>query len=358
MNNRELFFSTVRHVYTGSYLFYCKFSPEISKAIRQELQLAPDTDLQKYFGMMQSYGVWLRPKDELPKQDVYLKYYRDMEIPQNAFIDHLGVLQIPSKSGDYHFTKIVSPLRNVSGLRGVIDYPFEYNFDYDPSQMEEDVRHAKANDQIALVALGSMYEDAWQIRGYEEFLMDMMDESPICDYILDRIFDIKLRRAVYAARAGAELLTSGDDVANQRTLMFSKEIWRKYIKSRWAKIYQAARDINPNIQIKYHSDGNVTDIIPELIEIGVTILNPVQPECVDVAAVKEAFGKKLVLDGTVGTQTTLPFGTPDDVRNVVRSRKKEVGYDGGIILAPTHMVEPEVPLENILAFIDECKKSS
>lgn len=349
----ELFKATVNHEYTGEFLFYCKFSQHSKQKILEHFNLK-NADLSEYFGMMQAGAVWLRPSTNVPTTSDFTRYYNDIEIPEGAFINHFGILEVPAKA--FHFTKMISPLRNAESMDDVIDFPFLQNDDYDDSFMDNDVKSAHSQGKVALCALGSMYEDAWQIRGYEDFLMDMMDDSPICSFLLDNIFKIKLNRAVAAARAGADLLTCGDDVANQQSMMFSKEIWRKYIKSRWAQVFKAARDIKPDIQIKYHSDGNVTDIVDELIEIGITILNPIQPECVNVNNLKEKYGKQLVFDGTIGTQTTLPFGTAQDVRDLVKLRKKEIGYDGGIILAPTHMVEPEVPLENILAFIDACKK--
>jgi uroporphyrinogen decarboxylase len=106
----------------------------------------------------------------------------------------------------------------------------------------------------------------------------------------------------------------------------------------------------------YHSDGNIAEIIPELIEIGVDVLNPVQPECVDVLEVKRRYGDRLVLDGTIGTQTVMPFGTPEDVRACVRGRVETLAGDGALILAPTHTLEPEVPTENVLAFAEACRE--
>jgi len=139
-------------------------------------------------------------------------------------------------------------------------------------------------------------------------------------------------------------------------MMFSLDIWRYFQKDRWAKIYQEIRKINPNIKVWYHSDGNVSDIIGELIEIGVDILNPVQPECLDPFEVKKKYGKNIVIDGAIGTQTVLPFGTPDDVKKAVREAAEILGADGGYILSPSHVIEPEVPIENIRAFIDTAKE--
>ncbi|HEX2999468.1 MAG TPA: uroporphyrinogen decarboxylase family protein, partial [Armatimonadota bacterium] len=112
------------------------------------------------------------------------------------------------------------------------------------------------------------------------------------------------------------------------------------------------RSINPDIKVWYHSDGNIGAIVPELIEIGVDILNPVQPECLNLSFLKKEYGRNLVFDGTIGTQTTLPFGTPEEVRRVVGERMELLGGDGALMLSPTHVLEPEVPLENIRAFVE------
>lgn len=149
---------------------------------------------------------------------------------------------------------------------------------------------------------------------------------------------------------------ANDDVANQRSLMFSIGMWRTFMKPRWAEVFSLARDIKPDIQIWYHSGGNIEEIVPELIEIGVTMLNPVQPECLDPVSLKRRCGGALVFDGTIGTQTTMPFAEPHEVRRVVEERVRTLGRDGALILSPTHVLEPDVPLENVRAFIEAVEK--
>lgn len=144
----------------------------------------------------------------------------------------------------------------------------------------------------------------------------------------------------------------GDDVSTQLGMMMSPEMWRKYLKPRLDRVIKAAKDVKPDIMIFYHGDGNLQEIIPELIEIGVEILNPVQPECMDPVEIKQKFGNRLSFWGTIGTPTTMPFGTPDEVRRVCRRNIEEVGKGGGLVLSPTHVLEPEVPWENIQAFIE------
>lgn len=128
--------------------------------------------------------------------------------------------------------------------------------------------------------------------------------------------------------------------------------WREFLKPRLAKVIRAAKSVSPAMLIFYYGDGNLQAIIPELIEIGVEILNPIQPECMDPVIIKKQYGERLSFWGTLGTQTTMPFGTAVEVRQVCQKMFQEVGHGGGLGLAPTHVLEPEVPWANIQAFVD------
>jgi len=348
-----LFKATVNHEKHDGVLFYANFTPDLERRLRKYLGLDDDVDLREYFGMYQPINVTLRPPKGYKKPD-YSKYFADMEIPEGAFINHLGVLEIPGSM--YHFTRYVSPLRNAQTLKDLEDFVYPNVDGYEEDHMKAQVDELHSKNKVACCHITHMYEDAWQIRGYEPFLMDMISQPDMCEFILDRICERNIKKAEAAARAGVDVLYTGDDIANQRTLMFSIDLWRKFMKPRWAKVYEAARRIKKDIQIWYHSDGNIMEVIPELIEIGVTILNPLQPECLDPVEVKALYGDKIVIDGTIGTQTIMPFGTADDVRIKVREMKEKLGYDGALILSPTHVLEPEVPIENVLAFVDECRK--
>ncbi len=352
MTQIERFQCTINHQAHDELLFYARFSPSSEKAILEATGCKSYMELKEQYGMFNPYPAYLRPSKNPIAAPDYSKYYEDLEIPEGSTINNLGVLEVPGSS--FHFTKIISPLRNAETLKEIEDYPFLDLSHMDSSFFEEDVKQARLAKTVSFCSLGSIYEAAWMMRGYESFLMDMMSEPENCDVMLDRMCDTWESLAIIAAKAGVDLLTCGDDVANQKTLMFSKDIWRKFIKPRWARVFKAAKSINPDIQIKYHSDGNVEEIISELIDIGVTILNPCQPECMDLVSIKSKYGKNVVFDGTIGTQTTLPFGTPSDVRKEVTRVKKELGYDGGIIIAPSHKVEPEVTTENVLAFLETC----
>lgn len=355
MTQLELFRLTCAHEPHEAVLFYANFTPEAKKAITKHLGLENDTDIREKTGMFNPAGVNLRNSGPLEKPD-FSGYYEGVQQPEGSRIDSIGVLHVPGSM--YHFTHRISPLRNATTLAEVESFPFPDTSRATGEHMKSEVDAAHARGKVAQLSVTHMYEESWQVRGYEEFLMDMHTNPEICEYVLDRFTERNIRRAEAAARAGVDLLRTGDDVANQQNMMFSVDHWRTFIKSRWAKVYSAARAIHPDIKIWYHSDGNIEAIIPELIEIGVDILNPVQPECMDLISLKKEYGDQLVFDGTIGTQTTMPFGTPEDVTKCVRERRQTLGKDGALILSPTHILEPEVPPENMVAFFDACTQTS
>ena len=359
MTSFDIFRATVEHQPHEKFFFHASFTSDLSHRVFEYFGVDSGKELFQMFDAPEIRGVGVNERSDLPEHD-FTQYYHDLELPGGFNLDeHIsgrGVLLMPGSM--YHFTRRISPLRNATTLAEVEAFPLPKpeNYAFDPAAMKLQAESAQADGFPVSCGTGHMYEEAWQIRGYEEFLMDMIAEPEIPDYILEQFCLKNIAIAEAAANAGVDLLNIADDVANQNSLMFSTELWRKFIKSKWARVIDAARAIKPDIEVWYHTDGNVEAIIPELIEIGITILNPVQPECMDVGQLKKKYGDKLVFDGTVGTQSTMPFGDADEVRRVIRERKKIIGADGALIISPTHTLEPEVPIENVEAFLDECRK--
>lgn len=187
-------------------------------------------------------------------------------------------------------------------------------------------------------------------------MADMADADPKASFILDKITGISIARAEAYARAGADVICMGDDVGMQNSTMMSRDMYREWLQPRLAQVIAAAKRIKPDVLIMYHSCGFVTPFIPDLMEAGVDILNPVQPECMDFASIHAEFGDRLSFNGTLGTQTTMPFGSAEDVRNTVRRNLDLAGETGGLVVCPTHVLEPEVPWENVEAYIRACKE--
>jgi uroporphyrinogen-III decarboxylase len=148
-----------------------------------------------------------------------------------------------------------------------------------------------------------------------------------------------------------DMIWIGDDVGAQRSMIMSPRHWRRFLKPRMANFISTLKAINPMVKVAYHSDGNLLPIIPELIEIGLDVLNPIQPMCMDPADLKERYGDRLCFWGSVDEQQTLPFGSQEDVESEIRTRLRTVGKGGGLIIGPTHHVQLDTPMENFWAMI-------
>jgi uroporphyrinogen decarboxylase len=312
-------------------------------------------DPEKYFGVeVRFVGMDVPPErvaaDLAYRQQAFGRYYTDL--PADATLTEWGTAHVPGTY--YHFTQIVPPARAFDALDQFETYPIP--------PWDEPWRDAYVAQRIAgfhgqdLAVAGAMavtiFEVAWQIRGMEELFHDFRYDPAFAECLLDRITATRCRQARFFAEHDVDVLILGDDVSMQTGMLMSPATWRKWFKGRMRRIIESALSVKPGLPVFYHSDGNPSAIIPELIEIGVTILNPVQPECIDPVAVKQQYGNRLALWGTIGTQTTMPFGTPDDVRAEVKRRIETVGQDGGLILGPTHSLEPDVPWENIVALYE------
>ncbi len=198
----------------------------------------------------------------------------------------------------------------------------------------------------------TIFETAWALRGFQQLLLDLAINPDLVSQLLDIPHQYHLAVAKKLTQIGVDMIFLGDDVGTQNKMLISPEMWRIFLKPRMAAIIAELKAINPDLKVAYHTDGNVEPIIPELIEIGLDVLNPIQPASMDPAKIKNAYGDKLCFWGTIDEQHTLPFGTQDDVSNEVKTRLKTVGYDGGLILAPTHAIQLDTPLENFWAMVD------
>ncbi len=201
---------------------------------------------------------------------------------------------------------------------------------------------------------GELFETAWRLRGFQNFLMDMVERKELANYLLDQLTAVLTHSTLLLARAGVDVLLLDDDVAQPSGLLISPETWREYFRPRLARVIRAARAVSPDLLVFYHSDGDFTRLIPDLIEIGVNVINPVQPDCMDAVTIKHRFGGRLALWGAVGTAGLWDHGTPQEVRAEVRERIATLGEGGGFLVAPAYDVD-FTPFENIVAFFDGVK---
>lgn len=286
----------------------------------------------------------------------FSRYYEGKSLKKGYYLDNLGVAHEPGSVE--HFTHRVSPLvGSDTTTKDIEEYPMsdrEADYRYEGKDKHVSDIHKKGYAVCAWV--GHTFESAWQIRGMEDMLMNFYDNPKLAHTLLERIAEKNIVASRKFTEAKVDIVMLGDDVGTQTGMMMSPDIWREFLKPRLERQIKAAKDVNPDVLTWYHSDGNIEVIIPDLIEIGLDILNPVQPECMDPVMIKNKYGDELSFWGAIGTQSTMPFGTPQDVKDVVKNMIEKVGHDGGLVLAPTHVLEPEVPWENIDAFVEACKE--
>jgi len=194
-----------------------------------------------------------------------------------------------------------------------------------------------------------LWENAWQLLGFNEAMRLMLRDPAKFERVLDGIDRIRLEEAKLLCDLGVDVIYDGDDVGMQKGMMMSPQLWRRFLKPRYERL---ARVIHRRgAFFMFHSDGWIEPIVPDLIEVGVDILNPVQPECMDPYRLKELYGDELSFHGTISVQTTLPFASPAEVEALVRERIERMGPTG-FILAPTHAIQPGTPIENVLAMYE------
>lgn len=263
-----------------------------------------------------------------------------------------GIMGAPGPTA--HFQEMLHPMAGFESAAQVLAYPWpDWLADYRWEHVAARVTSLKERDLVVAAFMEmTIFETAWYLRGMDRFMEELVCEEEIATVLLDKLTEIRIGMARRYAAAGADVLMLGDDVATQIDMMISPALWRSTLKPRLAEVIRAAREVNPEVLIFYHGDGNMERIVPELIEIGVEILNPVQPECMDPARMNELFGGQLAFWGCIGTQTTMPFATPLEIKDTVRRLIETVGKGGGLFLAPTHTLEPDVPWENVEALLE------
>ena len=198
----------------------------------------------------------------------------------------------------------------------------------------------------------TIFETAWALRGLEQLLTDLIEDPDLADAVLEIPYRYHLAAAETLARMGVDMIWLGDDVGHQQGMLISPRHWRRFFKPRMANIIERLKAINPQLKVAYHTDGCVYEVIPELIEIGLDVLNPVQPAAMDPVRLKREYGRDLCFWGSIDEQYTLPFGSPAEVRQEVSDRIATLGSGGGLILAPTHHLQLDTPLENFWAMVE------
>lgn len=215
-------------------------------------------------------------------------------------------------------------------------------------------RIERYGDRYRVFCLGfSLFERAWTLRGIETLYMDLLESPEFVHELLGAIADYNIAQVQKALEHDIDAVYFGDDWGQQHGLLMGYGLWKEFIFPQIKRMYDTVRDAGKTVFI--HSCGDVDELFDDLISIGLGVFNPFQPEVMDVAEIMAQYRGRLAFWGGVSTQRTMPYGTPEDVRLEVR-RMHELGRGGGYILSPSHALEGDVPLENLLALIDETRK--
>jgi uroporphyrinogen decarboxylase len=191
-----------------------------------------------------------------------------------------------------------------------------------------------------------LFERAWSLRGFEKFLMDMALDAVYSEDLLDRITDIQLVLIKRFIDLGVDGGYFGDDYGSQENLLFSPKTWRSLIKPRLDRMFAPFREAG--LPIIMHSDGNIAEILPDLVDMGLRTLNPIQPEVLDHAWLRRRFGKNLSYYGGISTQTVLPYGSHEEIQTAVLDCARILAPENtGLILAPSHRLMTDIPVGNV-----------
>jgi uroporphyrinogen decarboxylase len=206
----------------------------------------------------------------------------------------------------------------------------------------------------------TLFETAWYLVGLEKFLSDLQYHESYIPALLDKIMEINLETGKQLIGLGADMIWAGDDFGGQQGLIMSPEIWREVFKPRIKYMFEQFKKISPTIKIAWHSCGSIRPIIPDFIEIGLDILNPLQPLArnMDAYSLKSEFGKDLIFFGGIDIQELLPTASTGQIKADVQNKIDILGKNGGYIIAPAHNIQDDTPLENILAFFESVKEYS
>ncbi|MCG3210952.1 MAG: hypothetical protein FOGNACKC_04588 [Anaerolineae bacterium] len=248
------------------------------------------------------------------------------------------------------------PLSGAQSVADLARYPWPEPDWWDFKPMLTLINQLDAHQEYHLrFRIGSVFEVAWQLRGMQEFLMDMALNPEIPLYIMDRLTDIYVentRRVLELAGNRLDMVYFYDDVATQQSLMISQPMWEELIRPRHQRLIDVAKSFG--VPVMYHCDGALAPLLPALVEMGVDVLNPVQADAKGMAPemLKREFGDRLAFHGGIDIIKTLPRGTVDDVKAEVAERIRVLGQNGGYVLASSHHIQSDTPLENVFAMYD------
>jgi len=279
-----------------------------------------------------------------------------------AHVDEWGLTYRIPREGAFWYDLAQSPLASGELTRERIDaHPWPRGSD--PRLVAhlraEAEAHREAGYAVVLKSLSAgLFEMAQRLRGMEAFLIDLVEAPVAAGLLLDRVLEVKLdywRSALAALGDVVDVVAEGDDYGTQQSMLVSPVTFRSVFKPRLAELVRAMKRGAPDAFVFFHSCGSVRRILPDFLEIGIEVLNPVQTTAagMEPVALKRDFGKDVSFwGGGVDTQSVLPRGTPAEVRDDVRRNVDALAPGGGFVFCAVHNIQADVPPENVLAMVE------
>jgi uroporphyrinogen decarboxylase len=325
------------------------FTPRLMKTFLQET--GSDQSPEEYYDFDIRYVL---PAPTKRKTD-FTRFFKKGVLEDNSGFDEWGIGSVPTlyEIPDYRY----HPLERMSTVEEINNYPWP---DMGEAYRYADVaKQTKDFQERGYPVCGEMYqtifETAWLMRDMQALLSDLMLNEDIAHAIFENLTRIRINQARHFAEAGVDIIRLGDDVVSQQGLMMSGETYNTFLKPRIKRIIQAAKEVNPDVIIFMHCCGKVEEVIDDFIEAGVEVLNPLQPECNDLKWIHNKYSSKLSFWGGIGLQSTMYHGSPEEVAAKVQEVDGIFGMENGFLVAPAHILDPSIPWDNIIAFINAAK---
>jgi uroporphyrinogen decarboxylase len=319
--------------------------------------------LQSFLGIFDMEGV-------LRHLGVDLRHPRQLYVgprlrrdPDSSWTDAWGVCRklIPNPGGGAYEEIVRHPLAHVKDAGELKDYPWPKPAWWDPESLVQQIQTLNAEVPYAITLPefgdpGGIFEIGWYLRGMEQLLVDMLSQPDIAYEIMRHVTDFfmgTLDRIFLAVGNCVDIVWTSDDIAHQHGQLISIGAWRELVAPHHARLNRRIHELGARVM--YHSCGSVRPFIPDLLNIGVEILDVLQfsADGMNPSEIKTTFGDRLCFHGGIDVQSTLPFGTVEEVRAVTRQRIEVLGKNGGYILAPAHNIQIDTPPENVVAMYAE-----
>ncbi len=354
MNSRERFITTINGGEPDRPPVFANFTPQVAEKMSKYLGLPYEKPLDSMLSTRISHTKLLLHlgNDAVGTAAIAPKNAPTIVHPDGSMTNEYGMEFIPK--GLYNeFSKY--PLEFAETEEDIENYKFPDPFAegrYD--DVDEKIATYKNDYGVIGDLETAIFETSWYLTGLEKFFMDMLIRPPYFDKLLDTVMNIHLEIGKEMIRRGVDMIWAGDDFGGQNGLLMDPVQWREIFKPRMKYMFEEFRKVNPDIKIAWHTCGSVVDLIPEFIEIGLDILNPLQPlaKGMEPEFLKREYGKDLIFFGGICVQELMPNGTPQQIKDEVKRRVEILGKGGGYILAPAHNIQDDTPIENIMAFFE------